>query len=129
MKKLIIVLNKIDMIPEDKREETINKKKEQLKKVMAKTKFGADVPMVHVAAAAGTSSNSLNINLLIDCLLSQIEIPVRDKDGPFYFLIDHCFSIKGKGSVVTGTVINGSHKAGEEIEFPLIKEVRKSKSI
>jgi len=61
--------------------------------------------------------------------VNECEAPVRTKDGPFLLLIDHCFSIKGKGSVVTGTVISGTHKVGEELEFPLIHENRKSKSI
>ncbi|KAL4495602.1 hypothetical protein ABPG72_014071 [Tetrahymena utriculariae] len=130
MQKMIVVLNKIDMIPEDKRAETINKKMEQLKKVFSKTKFGASVPMIPIAASQGAiDGQSLNIENLIDCLLSEIEIPQRQKDGPFFFLIDHCFPIKGKGSVVTGTVIQGQHKAGDEVEFPLIKEVKKSKQI
>lgn len=78
MQKMIVVLNKIDMIPEDKRAETISKKMEQLKKVFSKTKFGADVPMIPIAASTGAvDGQSLNIENLIDCLLNQVEVPQR----------------------------------------------------
>ena len=44
-------------------------------------------------------------------------------------LVDHCFPIKGKGSVVTGTVVEGAVKPGDEVEFPLIQERKKVKSM
>ena len=66
------------MIPEDIREETINKKKEQLKKVFSKTKFGVNVPMIAISASTGAvDGNSINVEKLIDCLLDQTEIPIR----------------------------------------------------
>ena len=37
---MIVVLNKIDLIPKEEREETIKKKIEALRKVFSKTKFG-----------------------------------------------------------------------------------------
>ena len=33
--------------------------------------------------------------------------------GPFVFAVDHCFPIKGQGTVMTGTVLQGSTKIGE----------------
>jgi selenocysteine-specific translation elongation factor len=30
-------------------------------------------------------------------------------------MIDHCFKIKGKGNIVTGTIIEGRIKVGDEI--------------
>lgn len=41
--KMIVILNKIDMIPEQDRYKILTKKKEILKKVFSKTKFGANV--------------------------------------------------------------------------------------
>jgi selenocysteine-specific elongation factor len=48
-------------------------------------------------------------------LLEQISIPDRQQDSRFLYLIDHCFKIKGKGTVITGTVVEGRVKPGEEI--------------
>lgn len=48
---------------------------------------------------------------------------------PFYFAIDHCFPIKGMGTVLTGTVLNGSIKVNDMIEFPSLSLERKIKSM
>lgn len=40
-------------------------------------------------------------------------MPVRNVQGNFLLLIDHCFKIKGKGTVITGTVIQGKVKPGD----------------
>ena len=36
----------------------------------------------------------------------------------FLFSIDHCFNIKNKGTIVTGTVLNGKISVGDTIFFP-----------
>ena len=56
-------------------------------------------------------------------------MPQRDPDGPLHFAIDHCFPIKGQGTVITGTVLSGSLAIGQEIEFPELKTTRKVKSM
>lgn len=37
----------------------------------------------------------INIEKLIECTLDNLEIPTRNSEGPFFYLIDHCFPIKG----------------------------------
>jgi hypothetical protein len=41
---------------------------------------------------------------------ATVELPARRDSGPFFFSIDHCFPIKGQGTVITGTVLSGSVK-------------------
>ena len=48
------------------------------------------------------------MNEMIDTLKSLTFLPKRDPSGNFVFAVDHCFSIKGQGTVMTGTVLNGS---------------------
>ena len=43
--------------------------------------------------------------------------PVRDIDKPFLMAIEDVFSIKGRGTVVTGRVERGIIKTGEEVEI------------
>lgn len=52
-----------------------------------------------------------------------------NKGDPFLFSIDHCFQIKGQGTVVTGTVLSGGCKVGDQIEFPELKVDKKIKSM
>lgn len=35
-------------------------------------------------------------------------LPKRESSGPFIFSVDHCFSIRGQGTVMTGTTLSGS---------------------
>lgn len=54
---------------------------------------------------------------------------VTDSQQPFIFSIDHCFQIKGQGTILTGTVLSGSVKVGDTIEFPALKQEKKIKSM
>ena len=42
---------------------------------------------------------------------------------------DHSFSIRGKGTILTGTILSGSVSVGDTIQIPVIKELKKVKSI
>ena len=64
--------------------------------------------------ACGTS-------LSFQLLTSQISIPTRDPSGPFLMYVDHCFSIKGQGTVMTGTILSGSVSLGDSVEIPALK--------
>lgn len=44
-------------------------------------------------------------------------------------IVDHCFNIKNKGTVLTGTIVNGSFKEGDTIDLPEIGENRVIKSM
>ena len=41
-------------------------------------------------------------NELTDALLKATFIPERSADKPFLFAVDHCFALKGKGTILTG---------------------------
>lgn len=71
----------------------------------------------------------INIDKLIDTMKAATFVPGRSKDGHFLFSVDHCFSIKGQGTIMTGTVLNGSVKVNETVEIPIFKLQKKVKSI
>lgn len=68
---------------------------------------------------------------MIDSVLKMVDIPDRNrgKNKDFLFAIDHCFQIKGQGTVITGTVLAGKVKVGDSIEFPALKQEKKIKSM
>jgi len=76
----------------------------------------------------GTSA-PMGIAELLEIIKANVRIPRRDPDGPLLFAIDHCFPIKGQGTVLTGTVLSGSMRVGMEIDFPELKQQRKVKSM
>lgn len=151
---LIIVLNKIDAIPTDDREEKLERVSKRIRAALSTTKF-KDAPIVRTAAfvggekvaavtdgdesaAAGASASSVSsggaksigIDTLTDLLKGSVKVPARNTDkAPFYFAIDHCFPIKGHGTVLTGTVLSGNVSTNTTIELPYIQQQRKVKSM
>lgn len=145
---IIIALNKIDMLPEEDRAERIEKISRRIQKTLSTSKFAhvkivpisATVGGEKVAAISSTVTNatsktfkstieSVGVTDLVDEVINTISLPIRNPHVPFYFAIDHCFPIKGHGTVVTGTVLNGSVSVNQMIEFPYIHEQRKVKSM
>ena len=80
-------------------------------------------------ASSPSMSSSIGIDTLVDHIQRSVKIPIRKKDAPFYFAIDHCFPIKGHGTVLTGTVLSGSVNVNSTIELPYIQQQRKVKSM
>ncbi len=116
---MLIVLNKLDLIEEPKRASTIEKMTKRLHKTLENTKF-RESQVVAVAAHASSNiddskmSQLINIDGLIEAIKNMTFLPERRSDsGPFLFSVDHCFSIKGQGTVLTGTVLNGSVKIND----------------
>ncbi|KAM5279839.1 selenocysteine-specific elongation factor isoform 2-T2 [Ctenodactylus gundi] len=131
--KLVVVLNKIDLLPEDKRQAAIDKMTKKMQKTLENTKFRG-APIIPVAAKPGgpeapETEAPQGISELIELLKSQISIPTRDPSGPFLMSVDHCFSIKGQGTVMTGTILSGSISVGDSVEIPALKVVKKVKTM
>nr|XP_020024152.1 selenocysteine-specific elongation factor-like isoform X1 [Castor canadensis] len=123
--KLVVVLNKIDLLPEGKRQAAIDRMTKKMQKTLENTKFQG-APILPVAAKPGgpeapDTEAPQGIPELIELLKSQISIPTRDPSGPFLMSVDHCFSIKGQGTVMTGTILSGSISLGDSVEIPALK--------
>jgi len=137
---LICALNKVDLLPQEGRASHLtNLSKKLTKLILERTQFQS-VKMVGVSAcvggekvAAGDSSGNLathNIDALLKVLTVNLKPPRRTRDdAPFHFAIDHCFPIRGQGTVLTGTVLSGTAKINSVIEFPTLAVQRKVKSM
>jgi elongation factor Tu len=55
-----------------------------------------------------------------------IPTPERDTERPFLMPVEDVFSIKGRGTVVTGRISRGVIKVSEEIEIVGLKDTRKT---
>lgn len=71
--------------------------------------------------AASSRRPGCGTSLSLQLLTSQICIPTRDPSGPFLMSVDHCFSIRGQGTVMTGTILSGSISLGDSVEIPALK--------
>ena len=78
----------------------------KLKITFQKTKF-KDVEMVAVSARPGgpdSSSEPSGMSEFLARLMDQVYLPRRpDSSSPAVFSVDHCFSVRGSGTVMTGT--------------------------
>lgn len=79
----------------------------KLHKTLENTKF-AQCPVVAIAANPTSLPNEtqdapciepIGVSHLIEKLKEVTFIPSRNTDGPFLFAIDHCFNIKGQGTL------------------------------
>jgi elongation factor Tu len=124
--KLVIALNKVDAV-DDK--ELLDIVEMEIKELLTKYEYSEDTPVVRVSALKaleGDKEAQEGIMKLMDSVDSWIETPERDLDKPFLMPVEDVFSIKGRGTVVTGRIDRGVVKVGEEIEIIGIRDTKKS---
>jgi len=128
--KIIVFLNKCDMVPD---KELIDLVEEEVRDLLKKYEFdGENAPVIRgsalkaLEAKDNTDEWSMKILELVNALDTYFPIPVRDLDKPFLMPIEDIFSIEGRGTVVTGRIERGRIKVGEEIEIVGIKDTAKS---
>ncbi|MFH0845164.1 MAG: selenocysteine-specific translation elongation factor, partial [Pseudomonadota bacterium] len=102
----LVVLTKMDMVER----EWIDMVKEDVSEFLSGT-FLANSPIVEVSAVTGEGIQEL-IRIL-DAMVQ--EIPERDVGNFFRLPIDRVFTMKGFGTVVTGTTISGQIRSGDEV--------------
>ncbi|XP_071515573.1 selenocysteine-specific elongation factor [Panulirus ornatus] len=129
---LLVVLNKVDLVAPEKRKSSIEKMTKRILLTLQQTKF-VDAKVIVAAAKPGGPEGSdmepIGVNELIDALQKFSYIPKRETTGPFLFAVDHCFSIKGQGTVMTGTVLQGTIFVNDTVEIPSLKVTKKVKSM
>lgn len=59
----------------------------------------------------------IQIRFKLQTIKKHTYIPSRSSSGPFIFTVDHCFSIRGQGTVMTGTVLNGQVSINDNVEI------------
>ncbi|MCP4210659.1 MAG: selenocysteine-specific translation elongation factor [Halieaceae bacterium] len=103
----VVALTKIDLIDEPDWLELVQ---EEIRETLAHTSL-AVAPIVPVSAHTGEGMQDL-VAALGDVLASA---PERDDLGRPRLPIDRVFTISGFGTVVTGTLLDGSLRVGDEI--------------
>ncbi|HWH07519.1 MAG TPA: elongation factor Tu [Candidatus Paceibacterota bacterium] len=128
--KLIIFLNKVDMV-EDK--DMVDLVEEEIRELLTKQGFdGAATPVIKgsgLKALEATSADdewALKVKELVDTMDTYFEQPERELDKPFLMPIEDIFSIEGRGTVITGRIERGVIKVGEEVEIVGLKDTTKT---
>ena len=124
--RLVIALNKVDAVSDP---ELLDLVEMEVKELLKKYEFDENTPIVRVSALKaleGDAAAEDGIMKLMDTVDEWIQTPVRDLDKPFLMPVEDVFSIKGRGTVVTGRIERGVVKVGEEIEIVGIVDTKKS---
>jgi elongation factor Tu len=93
---------------------------EEVRDLLAKYEFDRNSPVVRgsaILALRGDPKGEEYIMNLMNALDTFIPDPVREIDKPFLMAIEDVFSIKGRGTVVTGRIERGVIKVNEEVEI------------
>ena len=129
---MVVFMNKCDMMDD---EELLDLVELELRELLDTYEFpGDDIPMVRGSALQAlecedkdpTNEAYAAIWELMRMVDEYIPTPTRAIDESFLMPIEDVFSIKGRGTVVTGRVERGIVKPMEEIEIIGIKETRKT---
>ncbi|MTV28094.1 elongation factor Tu [Nitriliruptoraceae bacterium ZYF776] len=121
--KLIVALNKVDMVDD---EELLELVEMEVRELLDSYDFpGDDTPVVKVSALKaleGDEAYEANILELMGAVDEYFEEPERALDKPFIMPIEDVFSITGRGTVVTGRIEGGKVNVGDTIEIIGLKD-------
>ena len=125
--KIVVALNKCDMVDDA---ELLDLVEMEVRELLTKYGFdGDETPIVRVSALKaleGDAAAQDKVMELMDTVDSYIPDPVRDLDKAFLMPVEDVFSIKGRGTVVTGRIESGVVKVGGEIEIVGLKDAVKT---
>ncbi len=125
---IVVFLNKVDMMDDPELLELVEM---ELREMLTDNKFpGDEIPIIRGSALKALQSTSTDpnapeyqcINELMDAVDNYIQEPVRALDKPFMMPVEDVFSIKGRGTVVTGRAERGIIKVGEPVEIVGLQE-------
>jgi elongation factor Tu len=120
---ILVFLNKTDQMDDPELLELVEM---EVRELLTKNGFpGDDVPIIRGSAKIALDSTSTDpdapeykpIVELMDAVDNFFEEPVRDFEKDFMMPIEDVFSIKGRGTVVTGRIERGTLKLNEPVEI------------
>jgi len=125
---IVVFLNKVDMMDDPELLELVEM---ELREMLTFYKFpGDDIPIIRGSALKALESESTDpdapeyacIKELMNAIDTYFPEAVRDVDKPFMMPVEDVFSIKGRGTVVTGRIDRGKIKIGEAVEIVGMRE-------
>jgi elongation factor Tu len=125
---IVVYLNKVDMMDD---EELLELVELELRELLNEYGFpGDETPIVRGSALHALESESqdpaapeyASIVELLRVIDEYIPEPAREVDKPFMMSIEDVFSIKGRGTVVTGRIERGVVKINEPVEIVGLRE-------
>lgn len=122
---IVVFLNKVDMVQD---QELLDLVEMEVRELLTKYQYpGNDVPIIRgsaLKAMEGDAEAEKQIQALMDQVDTYIPTPERDIEKPFSMSVEDVFSIKGRGTVVTGRIERGKVKVNETVEIVGIRATK-----
>lgn len=122
---IVVWLNKVDMVQDP---ELLDLVEMEVRELLTKYKYPGDkVTIVRgsaLKALEGDPEGEKQIMALMDAVDKDIPTPTREVDKPFMMPIEDVFSIKGRGTVVTGRIGRGRIKVNDAAEIVGIRATK-----
>ena len=123
--KIIVFLNKMDLADPD----LVELVEEDIRDLLEKNGFDRNCPIIKGSATKaleGDPANEDAVMELVKAMDEYFDIPEHDLDKPFLMPIEDVFSIKGRGTVATGRIEQGTIHINDEVEIVGLKDTQKS---
>ncbi len=129
---IVVFMNKCDMVDDEEMLELVEM---EIRDLLTKYDFpGDDTPVVRGSGLVAMENpadmdkeyGAKTIVELFEKLEEFVPVPERPTDKDFLMPIEDVFSIKGRGTVVTGKIETGVIKVGEEVEIVGIRDTQKT---
>ena len=124
---IVVFLNKCDLVGD---KELIDLVEVEVRELLTKYGFPGDkVPVIRgsaLKALEGDADGVKSIQELMKAVDEFIPTPERPLDKPFLMPVEDIFSIKGRGTVVTGRIERGIVKVNETIDIIGLRETKQS---
>lgn len=115
---IVVFLNKVDMVQDP---ELLDLVEMEVRELLTKYQYPGDkVTIIRgsaLKALEGDAEAEKQILALMDAVDKDIPTPERALDKPFLMPVEDVFSIKGRGTVVTGRIERGVVKVNEAVSI------------
>jgi len=124
---MVVYMNKCDQVDDPDLLELVDL---EVRELLSKYDYDGDnIPVVKGSALGALNGEEQWVSSVVELMEAvdtHIPEPQRDIDKPFLMAVEDVFSIKGRGTVVTGRIERGIIKVGDEVEILGIKDPQKT---
>ena len=124
---MVVFMNKCDAVDDPDLLELVEM---EVRELLSKYEYDGDnIPVVQGSALGALNGEEKwveSIVNLMDAVDTHIPEPQRDIDKPFLMAVEDVFSIKGRGTVVTGRIERGIIKVGDEVDILGVRDPQKT---
>jgi len=124
---MVVFMNKCDAVDDPDLLELVEM---EVRELLSKYEYDGDnIPVIRGSALGALNGEAKwveSVVNLMDAVDEYIPEPQRDIDKPFLMAVEDVFSIKGRGTVVTGRIERGIVKVGDEVDILGVRDPQKT---